>query len=664
MPRVAVYENQAAPARVTDAKFRPADDRSGEIIGRAVAGFGQALGQAAGTYADIEESAARDADTEFATAAMKLRYDPDTGYLNQQGRNAVEGLEPARKAFQSTANEIGAKLGKGARRIFDRRVAERMAGYNAEMDRHFAGEREKWQDSSFETNVNATVSDAVVAYGDEDVQDSLIGRMVKSYGEYAHRKGLDDATGLALAQNKVSEVRLKSTLRLAEQDATSAESYLTRHAGQMTGDDQATAERGLRIAQAREAVEQRRLQAEQEGRDAVGKAQIRESIQLVQARIEAGEDVSDADIQRAAEQARSLGDDSTGYKLDVAVVKAGVNRETRSWSPTKFADEINTLRGKGEKRTPAEDIRLNQLETIAPSRRVEFDSNPGAWAARNGAPPPALNWSDPATIVARSRWASSVGAAAGRPAVLLTPEEQKSLSVQASADPKGRLAVADKLALFGGRNAVRAARQVAPGDDMLARLVVLRRGDRASVLNGAEARKAHPQLVDGKAAPDVREAFDERLGNAAGLMGQGDLAAVYEVARSMYADAAAKEGATEFDAERFPAYIHRALGGTKDAQGVWHGGIGYRGGAPVLLPQWMSQSQFDTVLARVNWPAGKGPVYRNGAAMEREDVLKLTPVLRPDGRYEFHGRDGQIATRRDGSAWAIDLDSIGRRYLK
>lgn len=408
------------------------------------------------------------------------------------------------------------------------------------------------------------------------------------------------------------------------------------------------------------AIEQRRMAAQADHLAAVTKAEVAERTATLSARIEAGDVPTDAELEKAAADASAIGDASGAVRLTAARIQTALNRSTQPWTPDQYRQGIDELEAKGAKRSAGENIALAQLKRIAPGRIAAFNADPGSWAALNGKPRPALSLSDPASIAANAEWRASVEKVAGRAPAILSDEMRRDFAATLAEGPAGYVEIANQLAALGGRDGQRAAHQVAPNDAMLARLVVINPADRPAVVNGAAARKAHPQLVDGQAGNDARVTFDAYVGGALALMAQQDVAATFEATRNIFADAAVKRGRTvgEGDVDRqIEAAAHRALGGTRGVDGQAGGGIGEWNGAKVLLPAARTQGAFDRAMTAMTWPdeAPHAPVWNNGAPMTPAELRKFTPVARPDGWYEFHNARGEVVQAKSGGIFRLDI---------
>jgi hypothetical protein len=408
-------------------------------------------------------------------------------------------------------------------------------------------------------------------------------------------------------------------------------------------------------------VEVRRKLAQGAHEDQLARAALRDEVETTNAQISAGVEVPDSQLADLQSRLTAIGDQGGATKMGIARVESRVRQVAKVWRPEEYDNRINDLAGQ-KKRTSEEDIELATLRRMRPGAVATFNANPGEWAANNGMPPPALDLGDPNSIAARKSWARTVAATAGRPVPLLTAAEAGDLRAQATESARGRLAVADQLAALGDyRSITSAARQVAPGDAMLARLSTLPRETRASAVAGAEVRKTQRDLVDGVAGQDALDAYRSRVGTAAQLMNPSDTNAAFETARNLYANWAARNGVQEFREDQFATFIHQSLGGVKGARGEKMGGVGQYNRQSVLLAPGLSQGSFDKVMARLAFrPGPKFPVWQDGRAMTPAEVKRYQPVLRPDGRYEFHGPGTEVLTVKGGSIWTLDIQKVAK----
>lgn len=396
---------------------------------------------------------------------------------------------------------------------------------------------------------------------------------------------------------------------------------------------------------------------------ALNKASVNEQTATIEARVTAGDTPTDEEFHQAQLAAAGIGDTSGVARLTGLRIAAGVNRMTQPWTPDMYRARIDTLNAKGDQRTPAENMELAQLAKIAPGRTADFNRDPGTIAAMAGHPRPALDPNDPASFQKVQQWRAYVGQQWGRMPPLLAPDQAANLKPLAEGTPAQQLRVVNTMAGFGPVDGMQAMRELVPNNPLLARLVTVAPPDRASVMAGVDARKAHPKLADGANASAAIGAFDDRVGTALRLMPQADVHAVTDIARDLYANDAARRGVTEWeDGAGFDGFVDRAVGGGT-AGGKAVGGIGTVNGTPVLLPRGVSQASFDTALARFQLPAGHAlaPAWRDGSPMSQADFRRFTPVARPDGRYEFHNARDEVVQTKSGGILAVDLAAFIRQ---
>lgn len=191
------------------------------------------------------------------------------------------------------------------------------------------------------------------------------------------------------------------------------------------------------------------------------------------------------------------------------------------------------------------------------------------------------------------------------------------------ADPASRFAIGE---------------QIEPG---LGYTAMLSKPMQARVLAGREvlADKSNRDLIDNRAAKKVREGA---LRHARAGMQPGQVEAWSMMADRIYAQLAYENGWKEFRPGDYRAAIRLASGGVR-RNGEWQGGLGTVRGKGVLLPDGMSEREFDRRLSRLNISvAGR---TRFGDPIGKEDFLQnYTPIWIGDdeaGRPFYAFRDAR-----------------------
>ena len=415
-------------------------------------------------------------------------------------------------------------------------------------------------------------------------------------------------------------------------------------------------------------VEIRREEVEMRAKLAAETAEARETVNLFQKRLADGVPVPDAELEQMQALAQRYGLDADAYDLAKARVINGANRVFRAATPQQIDAEIKTLDARiakaGDKARPADVILRDHLSSLLSTRTAELDRDPLGYGARAfGMNVEPIDFDDPASIQKRLTQAHAVARATGRPPQFLTDEEAADLSAQLGAGGAGRSRAAEMLARLGPRQALAAARQVAPDDDVLQRAVTLGPKTRTLALIGPDYRKANPKLVP---AGDSQIAFQASTGRALRHLGGEFSAATLETARNIYAGLVGRNGGGQdgFDDATFGMAVNMALGASR-RNGEQQGGIGSWNGRAILLPTDMTQREFDGALARVAGPisgASNGtPIWGDGSPIKGSQIREgFVPVAVRDGVYRFENARGQVLTREGGGAWLLDIRKLKR----
>lgn len=190
MPRVPTYDNfQVSMENLPNAQIRPAGARfdapwsqeQATLPGRTMQQFGQAMTQAgtglAKMVADELEVAntvrVNDAMNKAAKARLELTFNPDYGFVNIKGENALkrpndQSLDQEYgEKFQAQIDEIGKNLGNDAQRIkFKAQSDQLVQQFQGSLSQHIAKEYNTYQDSVDEGVIRTGREQMALAWSD------------------------------------------------------------------------------------------------------------------------------------------------------------------------------------------------------------------------------------------------------------------------------------------------------------------------------------------------------------------------------------------------------------------------------------------------------------------------------------------------------------------
>jgi hypothetical protein len=657
MPRVPVAQNAVNIASVTDAKLQPAETGAGGL-GRGLQAVGAGLGQYAETLHKLDlDAQSADFATQFAQARLAVDK-ARTEARSTAGPGAAGYTQAMDKVIADTTAPI---LESIKNRGLRNRAAVQMESWKASV----IGEDFGWELGKKREKSKTDLTDAIDlatarvraspdagAYATEkramddliNSRDDLDAETLSAVRKYGDRALAGSAIGAGLDSNPEG---IRDSLKRGDWN------------GVLDGKEIDTY-----MAQADVAIN--RINVAKEHQLSLAKAQFSERLATVNAQLAAGIKVDDATLIGLADQATAFGDTSGAFNLQDARVRANVNEETKGWTPTQWEAERNRLRSL-KKPSATDQVRLDQIEKRMPSAVSEFEKDPGGFAAANGVPPPKVDFTNPNSIAARNQWRATVSRATGRPVPFFSPAEQSDLRAQAEGGPANELQVINKVAMVGGRDAVTEMQRILPNDAKAARLVTLNQFDRGTAMNGVKLLAENPALLPDKVS---RPAFDQRMGTAAMLMDGSEAEGIYATARGIYVAEQRKSGKSpeDFDQGAWNGALHRALGGKYDGQN-WYGGIWSWGKSQVLISPTITGKQFEGAMTKLGgatqWRKGAAPVYANGQPIPPADLArKFTPVMRPDGWYEFVDGSGNPVPAANGKAFLIDIEATARKYPK
>lgn len=250
------------PNRVPGQQFAaPVPYQSGNAPALAFGSGGamlQSLGHGLGTMADAVDRWAIDndrtrvmeADQQFADFARTRLYDPESGYFNQKGRDAVTNAPSVQSDFDAHIALLSEGLDNDRQRLmFENLSAQRRLSSLEQVDRYSMNERESWLDQVSTARIQTAINDGAVEYGDPKAFLGYLGQAEDEIRAMATRKGW----GPEVTEAKLNEGRANyvATIidRTARQDPAIAAQILAHNQGVLTDRQHSLLSERLNFAQ-------------------------------------------------------------------------------------------------------------------------------------------------------------------------------------------------------------------------------------------------------------------------------------------------------------------------------------------------------------------------------------------------------------------------------
>lgn len=201
MPVVPTVDSfRATPTAAPGTNFRLLD--MGDA-GAQAKEMGQALGHASNAIAEIIidkrqdeiKNAAKDADTSLTAGLNDLLHNPETGYLSQQGKNAVDGYKPTVDAIDKLRNSILDQMkDRQARELAAPLFMDRAQSAITTIQSHASRQNHAYKIQTSEARAEVSLNDAASNYRDGDYFNRSLGTALQEVDDQARLQGWDEST--------------------------------------------------------------------------------------------------------------------------------------------------------------------------------------------------------------------------------------------------------------------------------------------------------------------------------------------------------------------------------------------------------------------------------------------------------------------------------------
>jgi len=246
MPTVPLYQDtqqrvSLRPEYTQGFNVRADADAFGASIGRGMQSAANGLGMAAEAATRVQElddvNAAKDADNRYADWMRNAMYG-DNGFMNLEGRAAIDGRASFEKQADAKRTEFGNGLSPGAAKHYQDASHARMSGLLESSIQHTARERKTWFNNTSNARIETFANDALAGFADPSKVNQSIASGVAELQQQAHMLGWDNASFELKKQKYISGVTKNIVLRMAQDDPLAADKYMKANKDRLSGEDQ------------------------------------------------------------------------------------------------------------------------------------------------------------------------------------------------------------------------------------------------------------------------------------------------------------------------------------------------------------------------------------------------------------------------------------------
>jgi len=253
MPQIPAVSGPTVQQQVVSQPLaRSVDISSGtRALGQAVEGVGQDLFK----MRDKQEKAeANSALQSFEQEKNEILFNPDNGYYNTQGRNAVDGLEPAQKKLDETLKRYRDSFeNPRIAGIFDAAANARIVRDQQGMLTHSNKGQRVWDLGNAKAELDTSVNNANLYYNDPERLKIQITSAELAVHDAANITGTDPKIALVNARSAVVKSAIDGAL--SRKDYDTAESLREQYDKLLANDtDRVAADKSITAARDKQAV--------------------------------------------------------------------------------------------------------------------------------------------------------------------------------------------------------------------------------------------------------------------------------------------------------------------------------------------------------------------------------------------------------------------------
>lgn len=238
-----IYTQQVREADIGHSKMtvRANGQQFGSGVAQATANFGGSLTDVAEAM-DFKDQITAKADsdvayTDYMNARRDIMRDPETGYLNQTGGNAVGGRDALSDRLSQARSDVEGGLSPRAARAFaDRADALDQQSYEQAIN-HESVQLRNYSNDAADAAIEASLREASLNYDDDKASDAMLGEAITEVRNKAALNGTPPQEVDNLIANLTSATTKQRAINMAYDDPIAADKFLDEHEDRMTTEE-------------------------------------------------------------------------------------------------------------------------------------------------------------------------------------------------------------------------------------------------------------------------------------------------------------------------------------------------------------------------------------------------------------------------------------------
>jgi muramidase (phage lysozyme)/uncharacterized Zn ribbon protein len=243
MVRVPTYERteKLRPINQQGITVLATPEAFGAGIGRGMQSVARGLDTASNAIAQVQqmkdEATVSDATNRWLKAKDELLYNPETGYANQSGKQAIDGYEGYKRKVESLKSSVANGMSPAQSNLFSQKVQSLEADAVRSGLIKRSAETKNYVIQEHQSAAENYVQQAARTPADEQRWREFIGRGLHEIDGLGVKQGWGEQKLTQARTEYLSNARTQAALQIAQSDPIAAINYATTHIAEMTPDD-------------------------------------------------------------------------------------------------------------------------------------------------------------------------------------------------------------------------------------------------------------------------------------------------------------------------------------------------------------------------------------------------------------------------------------------